>query len=309
MFSFLEFKFLFYKALGVRFFIFWIICLCFIFIASLNGGLNFKISKKNLFFSFIMFIFLLFLFELFLSFGSYFYFYVSSNSDNPEIEKDAFRILFLGESTTAGDLLVDKGDAYAAQIGNILLQKFPNKKMKSYNKGISGIKADSILRNLNRDLTKYKPRLVILMAGGNEQCFRGNKTHIKNLFYTESKVYRLICFIISVPYTIRPDCELETIYNLEGIIRLIRSCNSEIWFAGYLQPDMRERVNPVLQKIAEKNNITYVGDYPMVDFVANRSLFAYDGWHPNKEGHRIIAEKIVERIIQEGIIDNWRPED
>ena len=89
---------------------------------------------------------------------------------------------------------------------------------------------------------------------------------------------------------------------MNSIIEKVQSHDSEIWFIGYLQPDSRKKVNPVLKEIADKNRIVYVGDYPKVYFEVNRSLFAYDGWHPSEEGHRIIAEKIVEKIIAEDIL-------
>lgn len=302
--------------------------------------------KKNLFFYLIMFIILLLVFELILSIGGYFYFYVYSNLENPKIDEDAFRILFLGESTTRGIGSQRVEDVYPAQVEKILQQKYPNKKIRSYNKGLGGIDTTAILRNLDRNMIKYKPHLVILMAGQNEHCLNTlidtqsvpNNTLESKQSYSKSKIYRLINLIKDIPklslvvgddrdfkyvqdedsrgwlkypaiymfyypYKLSSYSPSQVISNLNAIIQVVQSYDSEIWFAGYLEPGARRVVNPVLKKIAEENNTTYVGNYPEVNPEINRSLFACDGWHPSEEGHKIIAEKIAEKIIDKGIVD------
>lgn len=284
-----------------------------------------KRFTKHLFFYLIMFIILLFFFELILNLGGYFYFYIYSNWDNPKVEEDAFRILFLGESTTAGASINNpQEDAYPTQVERILQRHYPNKKIKCYNRGIGAIETTAILRNLNRNMIKYKPYLVIIMVGANDRP-SSEGTHVLKSRYLKSNIYRLISsmidtFKLDLNYTDKRDfifryklcsnCDFrisfsQFVFNLDSITRTVHSYGSEIWFVGYLQPDARGRVNPMLQNITKKDNITYVGDYPEVDFEINRSLFADDGWHPNEEGHRIIAEAIAKRVIWEGIVDRW----
>ena len=306
-----------------------ILCLIFIFFIPPKMNLKFKRFKKNLFFSIMLFIILLIFFELVLNIGGYFYFYVSSNLDSPKIEENTFCILFLGESTTAGAFLDNSQEnAYPAQVEQILQKKYPNKKIRSYNKGVTSIETTAILRNLDRNMIKYKPNLVILMAGLNDHFVPNEKTLGFKDLYLRFKVYRFIAplkdFIKirrdpwlqgddfryvneqEAGYLYKPIIyRSEVIFNLVSIINKVHSYSSEIWFVGYLQPDARERVSPFLGKLAEEKNITYFGDYPEIDFIVNRSLFSSDGWHPSKEGHKIIAEKIAEKIIDEGIIDHW----
>lgn len=221
-------------------------------------------------------------FEIILSFGGYFYFYVYSNLDDQKIEKDAFRILFIGESTTKGSQ-VNPGHDYPSQIERILQQKYPNKKIKSYNKGVISIETTAILRNLDKNMIKYKPHLVVLMAGYNEYFIYDNTTfQLKNL-YSQFKIYRLIVSIkdflkielwsdgnfryIWNGYHYRPSNPIsQLIFNLNSITQKVHSYGSDIWLAGYLQPDAREKVNPILQTVAEENSIIYMGDYPEVDF-------------------------------------------
>lgn len=234
---------------------------------------------------------------------------------------------------------VDDEYAYTALVGDILRQKYPSKKIACYNKGISSIETTAILRNLDKNMVKYKPDLVLLMAGWNDNFVQESNMPKLKLFSSKFRIYRLLASIkdisklapetafytplvndkdfrytqIYVPngmnnYCYKPVNYLsDVVLNLNFIIQTVHSYGSNIWFVGYLQPDAREKVNPVLRKVAEENNVTYLGDYPLVDFVVNRSLFADDGWHPSVDGHRIIAEKIAERIISEGIIDRWQP--
>lgn len=290
-----------------------------------------------------MLIFLLIFFELILNLGGYFYFDIYSNLESTRIEKDSFRILFLGESTTAGTGAGGIENAYPAQVEKILQQEYPDKKIKCYNKGIGAVETTAILRNLDRNMIKYKPHLVIPMAGfcdyfaGYVNQFTPSKPSGLKMWYSRFKIYRLVMFIKDIfrlssrvsgdkdfKYLHEHNNETlrylhfalfykplkyplsQVIFNLNEMIQTVHSYGSEIWFAGYLQPDAREKVNPTLEEIAKENNIMYVGDYPIVDFKINRSLFAEeDGWHPSKDGHRIIAEKIAEKVIQEGIIDHW----
>lgn len=294
-------------------------------------------KMRKLFFSLLIFILLLLIFEIILSLGGYFYFYIYSNLEDPKIEKDSFRILFFGESTTEG---AGVKNTYSIQIEKILQQKYSDKKIKCYNKGIGAVETTAILRNLDRNMIKYKPHLVILMAGANDGISSDDvkyKLSFLERLYSNLRVYRFIVFFKDAPllvagmpddvgfryihpplndtprfyipyYKYKSVCRSkeQTLSNFDKIIQTVKSYDSKIWLAGYLQPDFRKRMNPVLEEVAKENNITYVGNYPEVDFKINSSLFT-DGWHPSEEGHRIIAEKIAERILQEGIIDHWNP--
>lgn len=304
-----------------------------------------KVFKSRLFFYPVMLILLLLFFEAILSISGYFYFYVYSNLESPKIEEDAFRILFLGESTTAGYTIEEEGNfsqmesvrksAYPTQVEEILQQKYPNKRIRCYNKGLGAIETTGILRNLDENMIKYKPHLVVLMAGWNDKVVTEKDLRLKKLY--NLKIYRFIALVKDILLPIfRPGGGLRELWiiksrsgfrwlgleklwgdyryiapvhepksfsqyvlNFNSIIQTVHSYGSEVWFVGYLQPDARKRVNPVLKEVAEKNNIVYIEDYPELDFEVNRSLFAWDDWHPSKEGHRIIAEKIVKTIIKE----------
>ena len=104
-----------------------------------------------------------------------------------------YRILCLGESTTACE-----GDtAYPRQLEGILNQKIPGMEFKVINKGVPGTDTSGILGELEDNLKKYKPHMVIAMMGINDDIDligdaspRGSlipvKTAIKNL-----RIYKL----------------------------------------------------------------------------------------------------------------------
>lgn len=104
-----------------------------------------------------------------------------------------YRILCLGESTTACE-----GDtAYPRQLEGILNQKIPGRQFKVINKGVPGTDTSGILGELEDNLKKYRPNMVIAMMGINDDIDligdvlpRGSfipvKTAIKNL-----RIYKL----------------------------------------------------------------------------------------------------------------------
>lgn len=180
------------------------ICIIFLLLVALKDGKGPKSFQKKLLFSFILLVSLLLIFEAILSSGGYFYFYVYSNIGSHKIENDAFRILFLGESTTAGwsmeNSWYQKENSYPAQVEEILQQKYPEKKIRGYNKGIGGIETTGILRNLDKNMIKYKPHLVVLMAGANggfNYDKKLSKSFSINPLSSKSKIYRFIALMKS----------------------------------------------------------------------------------------------------------------
>ena len=89
----------------------------------------------------------------------------SRDRRNREALRDAgaYRILCLGESTTAGF-----GDAYPAHLERILNTRLPGKTFKVINEGIGGAKTGLILSNLPGNMEKYKPHMIITMMGVND---------------------------------------------------------------------------------------------------------------------------------------------
>lgn len=303
---------------------------------------------RTLGFYLVMIVLTLVIFETVFAAGGYLYLYLHSNFNDPEFDKDAFRILFLGESTVLGAGLKNRKDAFPFQVERILNNRSPALTIQCINKGVGGIETYAILRNLDKWMIRYKPHLVILMAGfvdNFSDCpydFTGymvlpiqkeRPSKIKKLL-SKSRTYRLYAsfkdlFRISgvrdptdgFRYMIRHDENerpwlpilpfykkhiknslSEVILNLKLIIETVHFHQSEIWFAGYMQPNAQGCVNPLLKLIADETGIIYVGNYPNFDFQKDKRLFV-DGWHPSGSGHKIIAENIVETIYKGKVLE------
>jgi hypothetical protein len=75
-----------------------------------------------------------------------------------------FRILFLGESTTA-----EGGwDSYPREVGRILNQRLPEKGVSIINKGVPAVNTSFILSELEDNLKEYNPHMVVVMMGVND---------------------------------------------------------------------------------------------------------------------------------------------
>ncbi|OGX16120.1 MAG: hypothetical protein A2166_00050 [Omnitrophica WOR_2 bacterium RBG_13_41_10] len=95
-----------------------------------------------------------------------FYLYGQAQRNKIALEQwGKFRILCLGESTTA----LGGPDSYPRQLGRLLRQRLPGKGIRIVNKAIPGITTITILDNLQHYLDEYGPRMVIVMMGINAQ--------------------------------------------------------------------------------------------------------------------------------------------
>lgn len=76
---------------------------------------------------------------------------------------ETYRILCLGGSTTAGGQ-----NAYPAQLETILNKRMVGRRIRVINKGVPAITTSGILKDLERNLTHYKPHMVVAMMGIND---------------------------------------------------------------------------------------------------------------------------------------------
>ena len=102
--------------------------------------------------------------------------------------KSKYRIMCLGESTTAGQ--------YPVQLQKILDKKYPNK-FSVIDCGVPGTLLQSIFYNLDDNIQKYSPDIAICMMGINDIICDGyDSKREKNFFYTNNvKIYKLFLLI------------------------------------------------------------------------------------------------------------------
>lgn len=107
-------------------------------------------------------------------------------------QKGAYRIMCLGESTTA----LGGKNSYPSQLEKILNGSGIGISFIVINKGAVGVNTSYILAKLEENLDKYSPDLVTVMMGANEESpvvFRYPKTFLQTpgLLLTSLKIYKL----------------------------------------------------------------------------------------------------------------------
>ena len=127
-------------------------------------------------------------------------FNVWQRSSRPDgIGTDSFRILCIGESTTAlgGD------DSYPSQLKEILGRRSPQRRFAVINAGMVSKSSQDILEKLPAMLKKYQPQLVIAMLGVNDRHMLPAEDTWKVrgwLFLRRSKAYHFFELLIQHLY-------------------------------------------------------------------------------------------------------------
>lgn len=123
-------------------------------------------------------------------------FYQSIKNHQALQETGAYRILCIGESTTFSGTLEH---SYPYQLEKILNQRNLGVKFRVINEGILGVTSSVILSNLNENLNKYSPDIVITMIGindGRNDVMKEPSENIKDNWFISAvkplKVYQLM---------------------------------------------------------------------------------------------------------------------
>lgn len=90
---------------------------------------------------------------------------INNHERKAEVKDEFIKILCLGDSFTFGEG-APKGYSYPEQLQKIL-DNISNKKYIVYNAGIGGQNSSQILKNLENNIQRYKPDVILLMAGIN----------------------------------------------------------------------------------------------------------------------------------------------
>jgi len=111
--------------------------------------------------------------------------------------KDTYRILCLGESTTA----IGGRDSYPYQLEEILNEKSSSVKFSVINEGCASVNTSTILTHLEGNLDKYRPDMVVAMMGINDHPHTSltfNKEQGgRPVFWRKFKTYKLLRFMIA----------------------------------------------------------------------------------------------------------------
>ena len=107
--------------------------------------------------------------------------------------EDVYRILALGESTTAANIFYGQS-SWPEELEVILNNKSKDIKFKVFKEGISGITTADILSHLKDNLDKYNPDIVITMMGTNDELYIRSTTLVgkPKVIIKDFRVYKLI---------------------------------------------------------------------------------------------------------------------
>jgi lysophospholipase L1-like esterase len=217
---------------------------------------------------------------------------LATESSRPEEQIDEGAVvLFQGDSIT--DARRDKqkfaerpndaralGDGYPFLIASELLRDYPEKKLKIFNRGISGNKVPNLHKRWQKDCLDMKPGLLSIMIGVNDiwhkmngkydgtvEDYRKGFTELLEMTKKELPGIRLV---ICEPFALR--C---------GAVK-------DAWFPEF---DERRRV---AAEIASAAGAVWVPFQKMFDTAiasgVNAEVWAADGVHPTVDGHALMAE-------------------
>ncbi len=189
-------------------------------------------------------------------------FYNAANKDLPKPAKTENRVVFLGNSIThswPSDLLD-----------------------KSYiNRGIGGQTTPQMLIRFRTDVINLKPKVVVILAGTNDIAGNSGPSTPEMIMNN-----------------IESMCELAIINNIKVILCSVLPANVYPWRKGIEPADIIVDLNKRLKKYAKKKGHLYLNYYSaMVDKEKGlKSIYGKDAVHPNKEGYKIMKEKVEEAI-------------
>ncbi|MHC4952397.1 MAG: arylesterase [Planctomycetota bacterium] len=178
-----------------------------------------------------------------------------------DIPKDAPLVVFLGDSISAG-LHLPADESFPAVAQRMLFER--GKPFRMLNAGQSGDTSAGGLRRVAWIL-KQKPAIVVVELGGNDGL-RGQA--------------------------------IESIRtNLEGILAAIEKAGAKTLLLGMRMPtsygaDYTAAYARIFDELAQANQVAYVPFF-MEPIAGKPDFFLEDELHPNAEGHKLLAEKIV----------------
>jgi len=226
-------------------------------------------------------------------------------------KKDAYRILGLGDSTTA----IGGKNSWPSQLEEVLNNKNLGKEFSVINKGVVLVDSEGILSSLPSNLEEYSPEMVIIMAGLNDAK---KEYSSKNIFYKTKfflkrfRVYRLleqlrpeIFNVEQIDYdnTEKAYKNPVTIYNFNKIKEILDEKKIKLVIMQYPLMDAK----PLKRMFSSKENIIFVDNEKIFkDRLEHSSYeeyfvdkFAGDFGHCTEKGNRLIAENIANVIFEE----------
>ena len=252
-----------------------------------------------------------------------------------EEKKGDIKILCIGNSITFGET-INTESLFTTELSNKLGAKY-----SVYNLGVNGYNIIQEAENLRVNGIKYNPNIVIVVISLIEPhssfykhiyyAAKANNSKI-NSFLCKSEFYFKYIFIPIIKILDNNnDCNVEKIYRKYGTINVSNIADEEIGFKifsdlqkeynfkcyffilplfrnfnNYLKED--DGKNIFVKKILNKySNLKYfdLKDY-FINISKNQNIFIDDKsdfMHPNKYGHKLIADFIYNKLKENGVLE------
>ena len=169
-------------------------------------------------------------------------------------------VLAFGDSLTFGTG-ANENESYPAQLSALIGRKVVRA-------GVPGEVSRDGLARLPEALDEYRPRLVLLLHGGND-------------------------FLRRLPQS-------QTADNLRAMIRLAKSRGADVVLIGTPEPGITVTPPDFYAAAAKDSGIPYEGS--VIGKILRNPAHKSDPIHPNAQGYRLIAERIAELLRNSGAL-------
>lgn len=210
------------------------------------------------------------------------------NSPLSKIElNDGDCIVFLGDSITHQCL-------YTQYFENFIYTRFPNKRIKMHNAGVSGAQAWDALQRFDKDVAAYKPKYVTVLLGMNDGRYSAFSTENFSRYSKDmTTIIEKIEAIGAIPILMTPTMFDARARRMNPVRRtdeeFVSNYNSLLAFYGAW-----------VREVAVKNGFGYVDMYGPL----NQLTFEYrkrnpkftmiaDAIHPDRPGQVVMATSMV----------------
>ncbi len=180
-------------------------------------------------------------------------------------DKSKFVILCLGDSYTFGIGTVYQY-SFPRQLGNILNRRFPRNKFQVYNLGIPGSNSSQLVNNMQYNINKYNPALLIIMTGRNDTWNLSDVTGVLisnkiDSILTHLRTYKLVK-IVAINLRKRVDFKNTVISEVAAEANLVTGYNNRDDKNIKIQKDILPETN---QQTIIGHNFAVQGRYDLAE--------------------------------------------
>ncbi|HEX2934249.1 MAG TPA: SGNH/GDSL hydrolase family protein [Bacteroidales bacterium] len=224
---------------------------------------------------------------------------VTSQIDISAIEpmtSEGLTILFQGDSITDGNRGRNEdpnhimGHGYAFSIASRLGAEYPQKRLKFYNRGVSGNKIIDLAARWQTDTLDLKPDVLSILIGVND-----TSSVVLNWepIVTIEQYEEVYDSLLKQTKAKLPDIVLVL---CEPFILPVGTVN-EHWTAYHAEITKRQEV---VSKLSKKYGAIHIAFQEVFDKACKKApadYWIWDGVHPTVAGHELLAKEWIKRVI------------